>query len=80
MDLRIRLGRVSVPADAEITDWHIYRWYEDVMGDRIGWFMDNYPKLRIMRMVSADGYSNLFEWYVDFPDLKSLIHYKLTHG
>lgn len=84
MAIRIHLGDAAVSADLDFDTWeiHIRQIFEDVMGERLQWFDTNYPDLPIMRRTLMDpgSYQNIYAWYVDFHDIESATHYKLTYG
>lgn len=82
MDLRVTLCRFGVSNDAEHHDWNIDQMAIDSIGDRMKWFDHNYPRIPIMRRSGYDAAPDqiVYEYYVDFPDMESLIHYTLTHG
>lgn len=82
MGLRVYLGNVAVSHESEFTEWNICQIFVDNFGEKLSWLNTNYPDLPIMRRTLMDpaAYQNVYEWYVDFRDTESLMHYKLTYG
>lgn len=80
--MRVFLGNAAISKDAEYDSWHISEMFYNLMGERLRWFEENYPDLTFTRKMLMDpnSYQDIYEWYVDFRDRESFMHYKLTYG
>jgi len=79
MALTANLCSVRVSTDSEHEDWNLHQILIDTAGEKIEWISQNHPELSIMRRLTYDPLSDqiLYTWYVDFPDIERLTHYKL---